>query len=282
MKLNDNIFWKMIQNQKNKDPNKPDNIELKPRPSLTRPMKKLNSTFLERIEKKEQNASNPTSQLLYRKRGSLKSLEQQELEKIEKLSTFNKIIKLQNFCKEMISTKERFSKNKTEMICKINNLKEASYSLINKQKNEFERRDKNKNNKITPETYCIISQKKYNDLTWYLISNIFPNEKIIPKKYDNFRWVTGESIDPNLFQKFYNDEVKLNDIYSYIKKIQDKLDQKEEENKKNYKLKNNSESIKNETSSYFDISLNKSNSYKNINKNKINPYIDENKEFEKK
>jgi len=164
----------------------------------------------------------------------------------------------------------------------INNLKEASYSLINKQKNEFERRDKNKNNKITPETYCIISQKKYNDLTWYLISNIFPNEKIIPKKYDNFRWVTGESIDPNLFQKFYNDEVKLKDIYSYIKKLQDKLDQKEEENKKNYKLKNNSESIKNETSSYFDISLNKSNSYKNINKNKINPYIDENKEFEKK
>ena len=164
----------------------------------------------------------------------------------------------------------------------INNLKEASYSLINKQKNEFERRDKNKNNKITPETYCIISQKKYNDLTWYLISNIFPNEKIVPKKYDNFRWVTGESIDPNLFQKFYNDEVKLNDIYSYIKKLQDKLDQKEEENKKNYKLKNNSESIKNETSSYFDKSLNKSNSYKNIIKYKINPYIDENKEFEKK
>ena len=165
----------------------------------------------------------------------------------------------------------------------INNLKEASYSLINKQKNEFERRDKNKNNKITPETYCIISQKKYNDLTWYLISNIFPNEKIVPKKYDNFRWVTGESIDPNIFQKFYNDEVKLNDIYSYIRKLQDKLDQKEEENKKNYKLKNNSESIKNETSSYFDISLNKSNSYKNINKNKINSYINENnEEFEKK
>ena len=165
----------------------------------------------------------------------------------------------------------------------INNLKEASYSLINKQKNEFERRDKNKNNKITPETYCIISQKKYNDLTWYLISNIFPNEKIVPKKYDNFRWVTGESIDPNIFKQFYNDEVKLNDIYSYIRKLQDKLDQKEEENKKNYKLKNNSESIKNETSSYFDISLNKSNSYKNINKNKINSYIDKNnEEFEKK
>ena len=117
---NENIFWKMIQNQKNKDPNKPETFEIRPSPSFTKPIKKLNSTFLERIEKKEQIALNPTTQSLYRKRGSLKSLEQQELERIEKLSTFNKIIKLQNFCKEMISTKERFGKNKTEMISKIN------------------------------------------------------------------------------------------------------------------------------------------------------------------
>jgi len=167
MKLNENIFWKMIQNQKNKDPNKPDNIELKPRPSLTRPMKKLNSTFLERIEKKEQNASNPTSQLLYRKRGSLKSLEQQELEKIEKLSTFNKIIKLQNFCKEMISTKERFSKNKTEMICKINK------NCFNYYKNKIKMKE--------IYDYCQ-SKKPEEHIDYILIEN---PEIYLDTKYDN-------------------------------------------------------------------------------------------------
>ena len=204
-------------------------------------------------------------------------------EEYDKIKKENEILKKKinqlNECTNDLNNKIK------EKNIEINNLKEASYSLINKQKNEFEKRDKNKNNRITPETYCIISQKKYNDLTWYLISNIFPNEKIVPKKYDNFRWVTGESINPNIFKNFYNDEVKLNDIYSYIRKLQDKLEQKEEEDKKNYKLKNNSESIKNEASSYFDISLNKSNSYKNINinKNKINSYIDKNnEEFEKK
>ena len=157
----------MIQNQKSKDPNKPENIELKPRPSLTRPMKKLNSTFLERIEKKEQIALNPSSQILYRKRGSLKSLEQQELERIEKLSTFNKIIKLQNFCKEMISTKERFGKNKTEMISKINK------NCFNYYKNKIKMKE--------IYDYCQ-SKKPEEHIDYVLIEN---PELYLDNKYDN-------------------------------------------------------------------------------------------------
>jgi hypothetical protein len=165
MNLNENIFWKMIHNQKNKDPNKPENIELKPRPSLTKPMKKLNSTFLERIEKKEQ--MNPTSQILYRKRGSLKALELQELEKIEKLSTFNKVIKLQNFCKEMISTKERFGKNKSEMINKINK------NCYNYYKNKIKMKE--------IYDYCQ-SKKPEEHIDYVLIEN---PELYLDIKYDN-------------------------------------------------------------------------------------------------
>ena len=154
----------MIQNQKNKDPNKPEGINLKPRPSLNRPMKKLNSTFLERIEKKEQVALNP---ILYRKRGSLKSLEQQELEKIERLSTFNKIIKLQNFCKEMISTKERFSKNKTEMISKINK------NCYNYYKNKIKMK----------EIYDYCQSKKPEEHIDYIL--IEKPELYLDTKYDN-------------------------------------------------------------------------------------------------
>ena len=55
------------------------------------------------------------------KRLSLKELEQQELVKIEKLTTINKIIKLQQLLKEMISMKKRFEINKTKILEKIDN-----------------------------------------------------------------------------------------------------------------------------------------------------------------
>ena len=48
-------------------------------------------------------------------------MEQQELVKIEKLTTINKIIKLQQLLKEMISMKKRFEINKTKILEKIDN-----------------------------------------------------------------------------------------------------------------------------------------------------------------
>ena len=112
----DNIFWKMIREQKKNIINKPEPKDNKTKLPFSKPIKKLNSTILEKIEKA---ALNTSFQPLISKKSSIKK-ESQELEKIEKLSTFNKIIHLQNLCKEMISMKERFGKNKTEMINKIN------------------------------------------------------------------------------------------------------------------------------------------------------------------
>ena len=77
--------------------------------------RKLNTLFFEKYGKGTQNPSQPINKL-----NSSKSREINELEKFEKLSAFDKIVKLQNLCKEMISEKERFMKNKTQMIDKIN------------------------------------------------------------------------------------------------------------------------------------------------------------------
>jgi len=108
----ENIFWKMIREQKKNASYKPELKEVKNKITYTKPVKKLNSTFLDRIEKS--TTLNTPSQTTNTKKAFIK-----ELEKIEKLSTFNKIKKLQLLCKEMISKKERFSKNRIQMIEKI-------------------------------------------------------------------------------------------------------------------------------------------------------------------
>ena len=109
----ENIFWKMIREQKKNASYKPELKEVKNKITYTKPVKKLNSTFLDRIEKS--TTLNTPSQTTNTKKAFIK-----ELEKIEKLSTFNKIKKLQLLCKEMISKKERFGKNRIQMIEKIN------------------------------------------------------------------------------------------------------------------------------------------------------------------
>ena len=52
---------------------------------------------------------------------NVKEKEHQELEKIEKLSTFDKILKLQKLLKETTSMKARFQKNKDKILNNINN-----------------------------------------------------------------------------------------------------------------------------------------------------------------
>ena len=83
--------------------------------TMNKPIKKIDSSILDRIEKK-----NSSSNLRIEKRSTLKELELQELEKIEKLSTFKKIKKLQYLLKEMISMKKTFEINKNKIIDKIN------------------------------------------------------------------------------------------------------------------------------------------------------------------
>ncbi len=46
----ENIFWKMIHDQKKHGPNKPPPQEVKPKQTNTKQIKKLNSTILDKIE----------------------------------------------------------------------------------------------------------------------------------------------------------------------------------------------------------------------------------------
>ena len=98
----DNIFWKMIIEQKRKGQHKIEPQEYKSKVAFSKPLKKSTASFLDKIEK---FSFNPSTHSTYNKK-PIKNKDTQE-DEISKLSTFNKIIKLQNLCKEMISAKER-------------------------------------------------------------------------------------------------------------------------------------------------------------------------------
>ena len=101
----DNIFWKMIQEQKNeKIPTK--NRYIITKQTYTKSAKKLNSTILDKIEKVTLNTP---SHISLSKKSLGKNKEIQELETIGKLPTFKIIIKFQHLCKEVISKKEKDS-----------------------------------------------------------------------------------------------------------------------------------------------------------------------------
>ena len=76
--------------------------------------KKIDSAFLDIMERK----GAVTNTFIKR---NVKEKEHQELEKIEKLSTFDKILKLQKLLKETTSMKARFQKNKDKILNNINN-----------------------------------------------------------------------------------------------------------------------------------------------------------------
>ena len=159
----ENIFWKMILEQKKNASNKKEPQEPRHKVTFSKPMMKVNSSILDKIEKFNIN-STPQSSL---SKKSSKNKEQQELEKIEKLSTFNKIIKLQNLCKEMISSKERFSTNKTQLIDKINK------NCYNYYKNKINMK----------EIYDYCQAKKPEEHIDYVL--IEQPEKYFQDKYDN-------------------------------------------------------------------------------------------------
>ena len=154
-----------------------------------------------------------------------------------------------------------------------NNLKEVSHALLEKQKNDLEQKDKNE--RISPETHFIILKKSYKKLNWYLISTVSPkskNENDI-NKYENYKWVT-ELIIPktqlNKYNKFEDEKETLN-LNSLNKKIKIKEDSRSEKDKEIGKLSNQ---LQNKTASMNlkggIFLLNKLNNDKNNNVNKSN------------
>ena len=157
----------------------------------------------------------------------------------------------------------------------INNLKEVSRALIEKQKNDLEKKEKNE--RISPDTHFIICKKKFYSLSWYLVSNINPKDKKIPNdkknNYDNYKWVT-ELIIPknqlNRYNKFKDDDNNISNN-SYIKNLNKKLELKEEElNKLNYKNKQLNEKLQNKSSSVKNEKLYFGNPLENVEKYGLN------------
>ena len=256
------------------------------------------------ISKKEINDIKILNTELIEKLKKCKTTESKEENKINDNNDINelkkendvlqkRVIQLNNLIEELNSQINelniKYSNIKKENI----NLKEASQAILEKQKKEMEQKDLLE--KISPETHYIITKKTYNNLIWYLISIINPNDKTMIKNagYENYKWVNELSIPKsqiNKYNKFEDDETKINDLYTYIRKMQNKLEQKEEEiNKKNYENQKLNDKLQNKSSNIQVGKLfltkvlnndksnnnnnNKSNSNQNTLKNNANSYL---------
>ena len=249
-------------------------------------IKMLNTKLLEKLKNNKEKES---------KSENLININKNEMNDLKKENDVlqKRVIQLNNLIEEL-NTQINELNIKYSNIKKENlNLKEASQAILEKQKQDMEQKDKLQN--ISPETHYIITRKTYNKLIWYLISIINPNDKNLTKNsgYENYKWVTELSIPKSQlskYNKFEDDETKINDLYDYIKKLQDKLEQKTEElSKRNYenqklndKLQNKSSNIKvgklfltkvlnNDKSN--NNNANKSNSNQNTLKNNPNSYL---------
>ena len=159
--------------------------------TINKPIKKIDSSFLDRIEKK-----NSSTNLKIEKRSSLKELELQELEKLEKMSTFQKIKKLQHLLKEMISMKKTFEINKNKIIDKINQ------NCFNYYKNKISMK----------EIYDYCQSKNIEDHISYILIKE-------PKKYLN-----------EILQSLYEDIFKFVFIFRNNNKMMIQLIDKAEQN----------------------------------------------------
>ena len=164
-----------------------------------------------------------------------------------------RIIQLNDTIKDLTNNLNSINIKYQEQKKENKNLKEASQALLEKQKIDLELRDKNEH--ISPETHFIITKKTYNKLIWYLISTINPKSKNENQfsRYENYKWVT-ELIIPktqlNRYNKFEDEENKINDLYSYIAKLKSQLKEKESlkiNKKENEKQKFSNNQLQNRT-----------------------------------
>ena len=190
-------------------------------------------------------------------------LKNENEKKIDQLERLNKELTEKNIKyeknkdeNENNNLQEKVNKLKNEIVEKekeILNLKEASKAIIDKQKKDLEQKEKI--DFVSPETHFIITSKKYSKLKWYLISKIDPkinnNEK---NNYNNYKWVNDKIIpDKEIikYNKFENDDEKINGLMKYIEKLNKDLEKKEEDkNKLDYKNKKLNEQLQNKSTSF--------------------------------
>ena len=250
-------------------------------------LKTLNTELIEQLRKNQTYESNGMN------KDNEDNPDMNELKK-ENDVLQKRVIQLNELIEDLNKQSNELNIKYTNIKKENTNLKEASQAILEKQKKEIELRDKIE--KISPETHYIITRKTYNKLIWYLISIINPNDKTLSKNsgYENYKWVTELSIPKsqlNKFNKFEDDQEKINDLYAYINKLKNKEQKDEEIYKKSYenqkldeKLQNKSSNIKlgklfltkvlnNEKINNTPNNENKSTSNQNTIKNNANSYL---------
>ena len=174
--------------------------------------------------------------------------------KIENKTLQNKINELNNenniYNSKLNEINQKYQEQKLlvqEKEKEIINLKEASKAILEKHK-KFE---EEKNQKIDPNTYKLISSKNYNKLTWYLLQKKSDQKNYSNDLYDKFIWVTGNIIkkdDLKKYNQYEDDEQKIKDLQEYNINLQKKLERKEESiNLLDYKNKKLMEQLQNKT-----------------------------------
>ena len=203
--------------------------------------------------------------------------DQDETNKIKKENDIlqNRVIQLNTLIEELNTQSNQLNMKYSNLKKENKNLKDVSQALIEKQKKEIEEKDKL--DKISPNTHYIITKKTYNNLIWYLVSIIDPNDKSLLKKsgYESYKWVSELSIPKSQlikYNKFEDDETKINELHSYIQKF-DKFGKKEEEKYKNNINHKLSEKFQNKSSNikigniFLSKLLNNNNDKSNLNNN---------------
>ena len=169
-------------------------------------------SIIQNIEKKNTINNNNRASLL--KKSTTKEIEQQELEKIEKLTTFNKIVKLQKLLKEVISKKKRFEINKKNMIEKINQNCFNYYKSKISMKEIF---DYCQSNNLEQHISYILLEKpeeffsnKYQDIYQDIYNFVFlirNNNKLMIKLIDSCEETDFENLSDFLVNFCYEDTI---------------------------------------------------------------------------
>ena len=175
---------------------------------VTNKPKKLDTALLNKMSKK----GTTTNAVV--KKNLTKEKEQQELEKIEKLSTFEKVLKLQNLLKEISSMKIRFEKNKNQILENINKNTFNYYERKIKMKRIYDYCQSNNledyiSYELIPDPLSYLEEKGrdlYKDIYNYLFL-IRNNNKIMIKLIDKCDKEDYENLSDYLVNFCYEDTI---------------------------------------------------------------------------
>ena len=175
---------------------------------VTNKPKKLDTALLNKMSKK----GTTTNAVV--KKNLTKEKEQQELEKIEKLPTFEKVLKLQNLLKEISSMKIRFEKNKNQILENINKNTFNYYESKIKMKRIYDYCQSNNledyiSYELIPDPMSYLEEKGrdlYKDIYNYLFL-IRNNNKIMIKLIDKCDKEDYENLSDYLVNFCYEDTI---------------------------------------------------------------------------